>query len=353
MYSVVFGANGVLQISLLAIFESDVRGLTSYDTNGDGIDELVAVGAFESVVVDGMTTPLSKSAAFDASSWSQLGTAPNSTCEVAKVLACSPGNSSIPCEGDSTLVIGGFFTMAGGQNADGVACWDDSAGDWTSCGGGTALSGTTVVRDVAMWDSDDGPQLIVAGFGIQVDGIWADNIAHFDGTDWLPFGTGAWGNVQAVTSFDVDGDGTPEPVMAALFDEGGGLFVYKAVYWDGDQWLLLDDGEITSASNFVEVTDLLSVNADGAPPELIVVGEFDAVGPTAAENLAIWTPDNAGGPCDAADFAEPFGQHNFFDVSAFLSLFVAEDPSADFTGDGNYNFFDVQAFITAFVNGCP
>jgi hypothetical protein len=47
------------------------------------------------------------------------------------------------------------------------------------------------------------------------------------------------------------------------------------------------------------------------------------------------------------------GELNFFDVSAFLSAFVAGDPAADFTGDGQFNFFDVSAFLTAFSEGCP
>jgi len=44
---------------------------------------------------------------------------------------------------------------------------------------------------------------------------------------------------------------------------------------------------------------------------------------------------------------------NFFDVSAFLSAFSANDPIADFTGDGSFNFFDVSAFLSAFSDGCP
>lgn len=47
------------------------------------------------------------------------------------------------------------------------------------------------------------------------------------------------------------------------------------------------------------------------------------------------------------------GLLNFFDVSAFLSAFTANDPIADFTGDGLYNFFDVSAFLSAFGAGCP
>jgi hypothetical protein len=47
------------------------------------------------------------------------------------------------------------------------------------------------------------------------------------------------------------------------------------------------------------------------------------------------------------------GSLNFFDVSAFLSAFAAQDPAADFTNDGAFNFFDVSAFLAAFSAGCP
>ncbi|MDF1810490.1 MAG: GC-type dockerin domain-anchored protein [Phycisphaerales bacterium] len=47
------------------------------------------------------------------------------------------------------------------------------------------------------------------------------------------------------------------------------------------------------------------------------------------------------------------GVLNFFDVSAYLSAFGAQDASADFNGDGVFNFFDVSSFLSAFSDGCP
>lgn len=58
-------------------------------------------------------------------------------------------------------------------------------------------------------------------------------------------------------------------------------------------------------------------------------------------------------PCNAADLATPFGVLNFFDVQAFLNLFAASDPAADFADDGVIDFFDIQAFLQAFSAGCP
>lgn len=58
-------------------------------------------------------------------------------------------------------------------------------------------------------------------------------------------------------------------------------------------------------------------------------------------------------PCSDADLAGPFGQLNFFDVSAFLSAYNAMDMSADVNNDGMLNFFDVSSFLTAYSAGCP
>jgi FG-GAP repeat protein len=57
--------------------------------------------------------------------------------------------------------------------------------------------------------------------------------------------------------------------------------------------------------------------------------------------------------CNEADFAAPYGSLNFFDTSAFLAAFAAEDPNADINGDGSFNFFDVSAFLALISAGCP
>jgi outer membrane protein assembly factor BamB len=56
-------------------------------------------------------------------------------------------------------------------------------------------------------------------------------------------------------------------------------------------------------------------------------------------------------PCSADLTGD--GLLDFFDVSAFLTAFIAQDPLADFTDDDLFNFFDVSAFLAAFAAGCP
>ena len=62
---------------------------------------------------------------------------------------------------------------------------------------------------------------------------------------------------------------------------------------------------------------------------------------------------NAPTPCSDADLAEPFGELNFFDVSAFLSAYNAQDSAADINNDGAFNFFDVSGFLSLYNAGCP
>lgn len=47
------------------------------------------------------------------------------------------------------------------------------------------------------------------------------------------------------------------------------------------------------------------------------------------------------------------GVVNFFDVSAFLAFYNAQNPAADINNDGVWNFFDVSAYLAQYNAGCP
>lgn len=47
------------------------------------------------------------------------------------------------------------------------------------------------------------------------------------------------------------------------------------------------------------------------------------------------------------------GTLDFFDVSAFVSLFNQQSPKADLNNDGAFDFFDVSQFIDFYNAGCP
>lgn len=47
------------------------------------------------------------------------------------------------------------------------------------------------------------------------------------------------------------------------------------------------------------------------------------------------------------------GNTDFFDISLFLSLYNAQDPSVDYDNNGTVDFFDVDAFLDLYAIGCP
>lgn len=46
-------------------------------------------------------------------------------------------------------------------------------------------------------------------------------------------------------------------------------------------------------------------------------------------------------------------QLNFYDISLFIELFLAQRPLVDFNRDGSHNFFDVSRMIESYLHGCP
>lgn len=79
------------------------------------------------------------------------------------------------------------------------------------------------------------------------------------------------------------------------------------------------------------------------PEEFYLFAFFDV----SVDNFTI---DRQGG-CEA-DLNND-GSLDFFDVSAFIGAYAAQDPIADFNGDRSFDFFDVSAFIGAYSSGCP
>ncbi len=64
-------------------------------------------------------------------------------------------------------------------------------------------------------------------------------------------------------------------------------------------------------------------------------------------------PEAASDPCPAPPDYNDDNTLDFFDVSAFLAAYSAQDSSADITGDGSFDFFDVSAFLGLYSAGCP
>jgi hypothetical protein len=198
-----------------------------------------------------------------------------------------------------------------------------------------------------------------------------------------------------------DGGVVFEPRVSDVSVSGGGVLMQDMSAflgrWSGDTQLLWIDGEIgdvlttqvgvseagryrayasmTAANDFGVVEHRLNGQAS-APIDLystlvlctgrVYLGEFDlAEGDNLMEVEIVGVNPRSAFPRQAygldhlilesvceADLNGD-GSLDFFDVSAFLGAFGANDPVADFNGDGSWDFFDVSAFLGAFNEGCP
>ncbi len=116
---------------------------------------------------------------------------------------------------------------------------------------------------------------------------------------------------------------------------------------DGTLYAVIQGFDEVSPDNFVEISSHL-YTVDPLAGSVVNLGVIEADQTWDAVTLVI---DDAAAGC-AADLTGD-GDLNFFDVSAFLSAFGAQDPVADFNDDGMFNFFDVSDFLSAFSQGCP
>jgi len=102
--------------------------------------------------------------------------------------------------------------------------------------------------------------------------------------------------------------------------------------------------------------DPVFIDIPHAGPTMTITWEIEGPGiqPLADESWAMDRLEVSVRTLCPADLAAPFGVLNFFDVSAFIAFYNAQDPRADFAAPfGVFNFFDVSAFIGAYNAGCP
>lgn len=178
----------------------------------------IAVAEDGSIVVGGDFTRVGDQPAMHVARWDGYGWRPLESGVDGSVRALSYLE-------DGRLLVGGSFTSAGGMPAGGAAVWDDG---WAALGEGLegAWGGPPNVEAFAIVDGD----IVAVGDFVGSDGRALDNVARFDGTDWLPIGAGLPGlfvnDVRVVGDtmivaghFEIDG----EEHTIATFTDGAWL----------------------------------------------------------------------------------------------------------------------------------
>lgn len=192
-------------------------------------------------------------------SWTALDPLSNEKyADVTSVVTYDPdGSGSAPAR----LVVGGTFNSINGVPAANIAAWMN--GQWSALGDG--LEG--FVNALASWDPDgDGPQhaLLIAAVNLDTGGSQSARLAAWDGAKWTSLVPEiAYYSVRSLVSFDADADcpGLPRLIAAGYFTSIGGVPASGIAAWNGTDWRPLgtrvNDG----------VSALTTFDPDGSGPE--------------------------------------------------------------------------------------
>jgi len=226
------------------------------------------------------------------------------------------------------LYIGGRFTEVDGVSANYIARWDGT--QWNPVGAG--IQGTQVI-DMAVADDGSGPALFVGGDFSQAGGMTASNIAKWDGQSWSTLGSGTDGTVQEIISFD-DGSGEKIFVLGG-YERAGGVIANNIARWDGSSWSSVGAGTDNNIFGALVFDGRLSLG-----------GSFDLVDGLAA-NSAIQLLDcgSAGPPSDLTGD----GAVNSEDLAILLGSWgpcpAMGSCPADLNGDGSVTSEDLAILL--------
>lgn len=302
---------------------ASVSTLTVFDDGSGSGPELYAAGSFTAVGGENAN----RIAKWDGAAWSPLGTGMNAVVGTLAVFDDGSG-------GGPALYAGGNFTTAGGVDANRIAKWDGSSwlplaagmNDWVStlavfddglgigpalyAGGNFTTAGDAQANHIARWDGsswsplgagvnervsaltvfDDGKgaglALYAGGRFTTAGDVQANHIAKWNGSSWLPVGTGMDGEnpwVLALSVFD-DGLGGGAALYAGgIFTIAGDVQANHIARWDGSSWMTLGAG-------MNEPVTTLTVFNDGwgAGPALYAGGVFTTAGGVSANRIAKW-----------------------------------------------------------------
>ncbi len=172
------------------------------------------------------------------------------------------------------LYAGGCFNYASGIPAGGIARWDGNK--WNPVGAGIA-GGDKTIYTLAVYNNE----LYAGGGFIKMGDDYCYNIAKYNGSSWRPVGSGADGaycNVSRayITSLKVFNN---ELYAAGLFSRINGVTANKLARYNGTNWCSVEYG-VDLRPRALEVYD----------NELIINGDFYSASGVECNNIVKYTP---------------------------------------------------------------
>ncbi len=184
----------------------------------------------------------------------------------------------------SDVYVGGYFTQAAGQLAgtfNNVAHWDGR--EWFPMGTGT--NGT--VNGIAVSGSD----VYVVGDFTTAGTAAANHVAHWNGTQWSAMGTGL-ADTLPYGSADLAGRAIAiyggKVVVTGTFNTAGGTTANSVAAWDGSSWSALGTGIQQCVGCTAQTPgDGYALAVYGS--QLVIGGNFQVAGSVSTNGLAAWT----------------------------------------------------------------
>lgn len=163
-------------------------------------------------------------AQWNGSDWQSLGAGVTNGNNSAPIITMALYNSN--------LIAGGFFDSAGGQPTSCIAQWNGSS--WLPMGSGVAptyfYNGGIGVTSMVIYNGN----LIVAGGFLNAGVANTASIAQWNGTTWQTVGGGTKGvyeqYIQSITIYNGN------LIAGGLFDTIGGQHISNLAQWNGTSW---------------------------------------------------------------------------------------------------------------------
>lgn len=261
----------------------DVRRIARWDgvswvavgIGADNTIEDVAVGPNGFIYVTGIFTNIGGVAANRIAFWN-----PNTSTWNAMGTGLNAGGNSIAVAPNGDVYVGGSFTTAGGVTARSIARWDGIS--WNSMGATQGFSLTRPVLEISI--TKDGQTVYVAGSFTEEQGASGNSMLHIASYNvvtnlfsamgsglGLSFGVG---NVNGLVISPTSGI----VYAAGDFTNSGSIPLNYIAQWNGSTWLPLGTG----MNNTVAEIDINNQE------EIIAVGTFTLAGGVTVPRVALW-----------------------------------------------------------------
>ncbi|MEQ1633419.1 MAG: hypothetical protein ABL997_13665 [Planctomycetota bacterium] len=246
--------NGTSWAALGASPPSTIRSLLALPSG-----DLIAGGDF---VTDGLGAPMEHVARWNGTAWSAMHT------------GCNAAATSFLGLPNGDVLAGGNFGVASGVQARGLARWNGST--WSSVG--SALVGNPSPSSVDAMALLANGDVITAGAFTQIDGVFAMNVARYDGAAFHALDVGPDREVLAATKLP-----SGDLVVAGSFATIGGTLANRIARFDGTSWQPLGSG--LAPFPVLQPTAALLVEPNG---DLVVGGDFTFAGGVQVNGIARW-----------------------------------------------------------------